>query len=151
MAQGDVTLFDYLTKGVLSGEHDLQNNDIRVGFINNSPAAVASDEAPSFDDYNEVYGGPAPQGGRQLQNVTLVETAGDTPFDADNMQWTKGTGGPVDIYQAVIYNNSRSDNRAIAFVDMTADGGVTPVDLSATGNNIDLNWNANGIFVAEKS
>jgi hypothetical protein len=63
-------------------------------------------------------------------------------FDADNTSFTAATG---DISEAVILyvdTGSAATSRLVAFFDT----GVTGLPVTPNGGDINLNWNASGIF-----
>jgi len=146
MAQGDLVLFNELSKQLLEGEHDLNATDtVKVALIDNSTVPTASTTTPTLADFTEVTGTNYTSGGATISSPVVANVSGSTyRFDGDNVSWTQNAGGPTDIYYGVIYNDTNGSDMAIGFVDMTTDGGTTPISLAA--GNISINWNASGIL-----
>ncbi len=145
MAQGTFTLFEEFAKNIADGSHDLDGDTLAVILITALPAA--NTVTPDRADFTEVTaGGGYSAGGIVLTGVTYAEAAGVATIDSTfNPLWTAAAGSPTDIVAALLVNNTHTgSNDAIGFVDMTADGGTTPISLVA--GNITLNWNASGMF-----
>ena len=151
MAQGDFTLFNELSTQLLEGVHDLNATDtVKVALINNTTVPTASTATPVLGDFTEVTGTNYTAGGETITSAAVSLVSGSQyKFDGDNVSWTQNAGGPTDIYYAVIYNDTDTGgpDTAIGFIDMTTDGGTTPISLAA--GNISINWNASGIFLQQ--
>ena len=145
MAQGDLLLFNEFSLQVSSGQQNLAaaGNVIEVALIDSLP--VITQSTPTLADFTEVTGaGYAAIDIQTGQSLTVV--SGPTyKYDSSvNPAWTQNGSGPVDIVAGLLYNSTVSD-RGIAFIDMTVDGGSTPVSLVA--GNVSITWNASGIFL----
>ena len=147
MAQGDLTLFNEFSGQLGMGEHDLNATDeISVALVTNAVVPTASTTTPTFDDFTEVSGTNYTARGAEVTTPTFTQVSGSTyKFDGDNVSWTQNAGGPTDIYYGVIFNEDQAADMAIGFIDMTVDGGTTPISLAA--GNISINWNASGVFI----
>lgn len=145
MAQGTVTVFEEFTKYIGDGSHDLDNDTFKCMLINNTTVPTAATATPDSADFTEVTGTGYTAGGESL-TITWTEAGGTATFDSTvNPSWTQNGAGPTDIYYAIIYNTTHAGtNDAVAFVDMTADGGTTPISLQS--GDITLTWGASGIF-----
>ena len=62
----------------------------------------------------------------------------------DNPSWTQNGAGPTDVHYAIIFNDTDGSDKCVGFIDMTTDGGTTPISLQA--GNISITWNASGIL-----
>lgn len=147
MAQGTLTLFEEFAKYIADGSHDFDADSFKVMLISNTTVAAASDATPDSGDYTEVTGTGYTAGGIALTTPTFTEAAGTATFDdgAASVSWTQNGAGPANIYQAIVYNTTHAGtNDAIAFIDMTADGGTTPISL--VDGDITITWNASGIL-----
>lgn len=144
MAQGTLTLFEEFAKNIGDGSHDMDSDTFAVILITTLPLANVA--TPDRADFTEVTnGGGYTTGGIALTSVTWLEAAGVATFDAADVAWTAQAGSPTNIVAALIVNNTHAGtNDAIGFVDMTADGGSTPISLVA--GNITLAWNVGGVF-----
>jgi hypothetical protein len=146
MAQGDFTLFNEFSTQLLQGEHDLNATDtIKVALITNGTVPSASTTTPTFSDFTEVSGTNYTTGGKEVTSPVVAAVSGSTyKFDGDNVSWTQNAAGPTDVYYGILYNDTNGTDMAIGFIDMTTDGGTTPISLAA--GNISINWNASGIL-----
>ena len=148
MAQGDLTLFDEYSKELLSGTHNhaAGGNTFRVSLHSTAlPAASAS--APSFGDWTECSGGGYNTGGENITAQMSVSNVSGSTYkwdSADNPSWNQNGTGPTDVKFALIYNQTDAGDKAVGFIDMTTDGGTTPISLQA--GNISITWNASGIL-----
>lgn len=145
MAQGDLLLFEEFSKNIGDGSHDMDTDTFSVILITTLPNV--NQASPDRADFTEVTaGGGYTAGGIELAGVTWAEAAGVATFDSTtNPAWTASAGSPTNIVAALIVNDSHAGtNDAIGFVDMTTDGGTTPISL--VDGNITLTWNASGIF-----
>ena len=147
MAQGDVTLFDVDSLEVLSSTHNHASggDDFKVALIDALP--IASQTTPTLSDFTEVTGSGYTAGGESIltgQSVTNVSAATYKWDSTDNPSWTQNGSGPVDIIGALIYNDTDGSDKAAGFIDMTTDGGSTPISLQA--GNVSITWNASGIL-----
>lgn len=145
MAQGDLLMFNEYSLQTMSGQHNqaAAGNVFKVALITTLP--VITQTTPTLGDFTEVVGTGYTAGGIDIQTgQSLTVVSGPTyKYDSSvNPAWSQNGSGPTDIVAGLIYNSTTSD-RAIAFVDMTVDGGSTPVSLVA--GNVSITWNASGI------
>lgn len=131
MAQGSVTSFEEFTKYIGDGSHDLDNDSFKVMLITNGVVPTAATATPDSGDFTEVIGGTSYVAGGAALTVTWTEVGGTSTFAITNSPtWAKDAAGPTNIYYAVVYNTTHvGTNDAVAFIDMTTDGGTTPVSL----------------------
>jgi hypothetical protein len=145
VAQGTFTPFEEATLAILRGDkHDLVNDTIKVAIITNATVAAADDTTPTLSDYTEVSGTNYTAGGETVGSKTFTEAAGVAKFDGADVGWTQHASGFVNGYQAILYNDTEATDAALGFMDLTADGGSTPVSLQA--GDIDITWGANGLL-----
>jgi hypothetical protein len=130
MAQGSVTTFEEFRKTIGDGSHDLDNDSFKIMLITNTTVPTAADATPDSADYTEVTGTGYTAGGEAV-TVTWTEAAGTATFaTTSSAAWTQNGAGPTNIYYGIIYNTTHvGTNDAIGFIDMTADGGTTPISL----------------------
>ena len=146
MAQGDLLLFNEYSKQLLEGDHDLAGSGsvIKVALIDALP--TVSENLPTLASFTEVTGSGYTAGGEDIQpgqSVSVVSASTYKYDSSSNPSWTQNGSGPNDVKAALLYNSSVSDI-AFAFIDMTVDGGTTPISLIA--GNISITWNASGIL-----
>lgn len=145
MAQGTLTLFEEFSKYIADGSHDLDNDTFKCMLVTNATVPTAALATPDSADFTEVSGTGYTAGGETL-TITWTEAGGTATFDSSaNPSWTKNASGPTNIYYAIIYNSTHAGtNDAVGFIDMTSDGGTTPLSLAS--GDISITFNASGIF-----
>ena len=147
MAQGDLTLFNELSTDLLEKVHNLGvgDDDIKVMLIDNTTVATAASSAVKAT-FTEVTGGTYAAVSIGGANQSVSNVSGSTyKYDSVlNPSWSQDGSGPTNIYQAVIFNETATSDECIGFIDMTTDGGTTPISLQA--GNVSITWNASGIF-----
>ncbi len=150
MAQGDLVVFEEFVQDLCGGVFNLQTggDTIKIALITDAVTAIAATATPRLADFTQVTGGNGyTTGGETLGNIVGAEAGGVFTFDdtgTPSASWTQNGSGPTDIFQAIIYSSTAAADQAIAFVDMTADSGTTPISLQ----DGDITWtpNASGIF-----
>lgn len=148
MAQGEFTLFEEFKDQMGNKIHDFQSggDTFKLAMITDAVVAAAGDTTPVLGDYTEVSGTGYSAGGETLANQDWSYSAGDAYFVADDVSWAQNGAGPTDCFQALVYNDDEGD-KAIGFVDLTADGGTTP--LSLQDGPIVVAWGGGKILKAE--
>jgi hypothetical protein len=147
MAQGTFTLFEEFSVDI-SGVHDLSADSFYMALIDNTTVAAAGDVTPQLADYTQVAGGNGyTTGGESLTTSWTEVVAGTGMFDATGdpcCSWTKNASGPTNIYQALVYNSTDANDTCVGFIDMTTDGGTTPISLQS--GDISITPHASGFF-----
>lgn len=149
MAQGTLTTFEEFRKNIGDGSHNLSSDTFKIMLIDNTTVPTAADVTPDSADYTEVSGGTSYVAGGATLTTTYTEVGGVATFKhtGGTITWAKDAAGPTNIYYAIIYNATHTGtNDAIAFIDLTADGGVTPISLQSSTINIDLGGGTGNIF-----
>ena len=144
MALGDTVVFEEVALNFGNDTHNFAADSFSMILIASLP--VASQNSPDRGDYTEMsVGGGYAVGGISL-TTTYTEVGGVATFDITNSpSWAKLPGSPTTIIAGLIVNDvSSGSNDAIAFVDFTEDGGITPVSMVDT--TITANPHANGLF-----
>lgn len=130
MAQGDATLFDEFADQMGQKDQDFKSGgDVyKVLMITNGTVATAGDTTPTASDYTEVSGGTSyTAGGETVANQDWDYASGSADFIGDDVGWVYDASGPTNCYQAIV-NNTTAD-KCIMFIDLTTDGGTTPLSL----------------------
>jgi len=142
MAQGSLVVFEEFRLFIGDKSHDLDADAFKIALITTLPTAAAA--TPDLADFTEVSGTNYTAGG-ETSAATYVEAAGVATFDMADVSWTQSGSGPTDIKAALIYNTTHvGTNDAVAFIDMTTDGGTTPISL--VDGDISIAINAAGVF-----
>ena len=147
MAQGDLTLFNEFSLETLSATHNLAaaGNTVKVALITTLP--TASQTSPTLTDFTQVSGAGYTAGGEEITTGQAVTNVSGATYKWDssvNPSWTQNGAGPTNIIGALIYNDTDASDKAVGFIDMTTDGGTTPISLQA--GNVSITWNASGIL-----
>jgi hypothetical protein len=79
--------------------------------------------------------------------VGTAQTIGTTTvtngvFDGDNVTFTAVSGATVEALVIYIDTGTAGNSRLVAYIDT----GVTGLPVTPNGGNIDVTWNASGIF-----
>ncbi len=146
MAQGDFVLFEELSL-TISGKIDFTNSTFKIALITNAVIAAAGDLTPVLGDYTQVSGAGYTAGGEALAAKVWAEVAGVATFDdtgTPSVSWTKNGSGPTNIYQGIVYDDTSALDECVGFIDMTPDGGTTPISLQS--GVITITPHANGFF-----
>ena len=147
MATGDLTVFDEAKAYMIDGGWEAAD-DIKVAICDNTTTPVAAAVVPAVTtggttNYTEVgSAGSYTAGGVSIGALSAVvtEAAGTMTFDsATNPSWTANASNDVDAWWAIIYNDTDTANRAIAFVEL---GG--PVNMQTVA--LTLTWDGSGLF-----
>jgi hypothetical protein len=147
MAQGELLLFHAAGENI-SGTIDLKNSTFKLALVNDTTTPTQATVTPQLADFTEVTGTGYTAGGETLTTTWTYSTV-TTTFDATGSpacSWTKNGAGPTDIYWGIIYDSTVAGDHCVAYVDMTTDGGTTPISLQSG----DITWepHASGIFTA---
>jgi hypothetical protein len=141
MATGDIVWFEEArTLDYFAGWAG--TDDIKVGIVDNTVAPTAATATPALGDFTEVgAAGSYTAGGTSIGTWADVwsEAGGTGTMDsATNPTWAQNASNDTDAHWAIIYNDTRAGDPAVAYVDL---GG--PVDMSA--GSLTITWNASGI------
>lgn len=147
MARGDLSTFNEFTESIGDGRIDMDGDTFKVALITTLP--VVTQTTPTLADFTEVTGSGYTAGGETIGSVTWTHSAGVTTFDGADVSWTQNGSGPTNIVAALIYSDTSTSDDAVAFVDMTADGGTTPISLQ--DGDISIAWNASGILTVTRT
>jgi len=129
MAQGSVVAFEEFTLDVGNKVHNLGSDTHKISLHSVLPATDTA--TPRYSDFsgNECSGTNYSATG-ETANITYAEAGGTATLTLGTaITWTAHASGPDDIKYALIYSDTASNDEAIATIDMTTDGGTTPLDL----------------------
>lgn len=143
MAKGDVVVFNEAKQNIGNGLLDLSaGTDFSCMLINTLPSAA--DLSPDSSDYIEVSGSGYTPGGIAL-TTTWIESGGTVIFDSSvDPTWAQDPAGPIDIVAALVYSTTAAGEDALCYIDLTNDGGITPISLQ--DGSVQLVINAAGLF-----
>lgn len=140
MAQGTLLLFDKTTISLGNGLLDMDAGVYKVALINDTVVADITDVTPELATYTQVAGGNGYTTGGEIITCTWTRVGSTTTFEVTSgpTAWTQNGAGPIDIEQALVYNDTNTNDDCIGFIDMTDDGGITPISLQ--DGNITITW-----------
>ena len=148
MAQGDVVVFQQFLVDVQEKLHDLENNEFRLSLITNAAPPLATTPDPRWgamgttdmSAHEVAPGGSYVSGGTLVANPSVVLIKSAAVFDADDpAMWAAASGNPSNARWAVLYNNTDSGKRCVAFVDL---GSLFDMKVG----DLDINFGADGIY-----
>lgn len=146
MAQGDVVFFDSARLNMGRAALDLgASTSYTIRLVTALPSR--SQTTADSQDFQQVGG----TGAAQLPLSTTWTLDGSLcRFDVTTTpQWSQNPAGPENIVAGVIYSSSADSppttGDAVAFIDLTVDGGVTPISLRA--GDIRITFATEGLFV----
>lgn len=152
MAQGDVTLFDYLLSSVESG-YDYGSLSVRCALITASITPTATDNAPRFTagggtNYKtaEVTASGSYAADGASLSATFSRSADSTTGVLDfetNATWSQAASNPAAARWGIVYINT-TNKPAIGFVDLGSAFDMTTGDLTIT-------WNASGFMTVTRA
>ena len=149
MGQGEMVLFNDLALQIGEKIHEFPSGgeDYEAVIITNAKVAVATDASPILADYTEVSGGTYVKKALANQDFTLA--AEIASFVADAIVWAQDAGaGPTDCYQVIIALDD-GFHRCMAFIDLTEDGGTTPLSLQDAPIGLNFGSGTNVVFKAQ--
>jgi hypothetical protein len=146
MAAGDITVFNVHLQDIGRAVHNLESGDISLGLIVDETTPTASTTGPAWgegvttdlSDAEVTPGGSYSADGPSIGG-TYSQTSGTATFDVTDVDIEQNGSNPTDARWAIVYNETASNNEAIAFLDLG-----TNIDLSA--GDFSITWSANGIY-----
>ena len=142
MAIGTVTLFDEFLLECGKGTHDLVNDTIKLGIVDDTITPAKDQTSPTWSDFsaNEVAAtGNYTSGGETLTTKTFALVAGVPTLAADDVNIAIHASGFLDGHYGILFNFSASSGEAIGFVEM---GGP----VSEQAGPVDFEWDG-GVVV----
>jgi len=129
MAQGTMILFDEFKDMIGEAEMDFKSGGdaFKVAMITDAVVAIAGDTTPVFADYTEVSGTGYSADGETVANQDWLYSGGIAYYIGDDISWAQNGAGPEDCFQAILYHVGT--DKAIGFIDLTDDGGTTPLSM----------------------
>jgi hypothetical protein len=117
-----------------SSNVDLNDGDVRVILVDLADYTYSS----AHDMLDDVAAGARVKVSTALQNTTVTNGL----FDADDITLSAVTGDQSEALIIYIHTGTESTSRLVAFIDT----GVTGLPVTPNGGDINLAWNASGIF-----
>ena len=155
MAQGTAEVFEATAGYYRDKDVDFASVSWKCALLTNPVTSLLDSETnPALGSPNctEVTGG----GGYTAKGIALpmsnTDTGGvatlKTSVTDGKITWTKAAGSPTDIKSAIVYDDAATtpDDKAVWFVDMTSDNGVTPVSLVA--DDVFITFGSGGVVGA---
>lgn len=149
MALNDTKTFNAAARKVGVGDFNFGSDSIKVALISDAYSSVDVTLAnPVLTSFTEVAGGS--YASKVVPNTAWALTGDTAKLTGDDLtganQWPIDASGPTDIRCALVYNETATQ-AALQVVDLTEDGGVTPVSLQADA--IGIQWNQNRLLTIQ--
>lgn len=109
---------------ILTGDHDLVNDDIKVALYTN--AATLNASTTVYSATNEVSGTGYTAAGKSLTTKAVTLDTNTAVYDADDITWTASS---FTTSQALVYN-ATATNKAIGVLDFAGDITVNNGDFT---------------------
>lgn len=121
-------------EALLDGSANIDANDLTVKVALVDTGTYTYNSAHEFySSVTGVVGTP-----QTIANTTVTNGL----FDGDDVSFTSVTGASVEALIIYIDTGTAATSRLIAFIDT----GVTGLPVTPNGGNINITWNASGIF-----
>lgn len=117
-----------------SSNIDLNDGDVRVILVDSADYTYSA----AHDMLDDVAAGARVSVSTALQNTSVTNGL----FDADDITLSSVTGDQAEALIIYIHTGTESTSRLVAFIDT----GVTGLPVTPNGGDINLAWNASGIF-----
>lgn len=148
MAQGDIIVFNEAKAKMVDGNW-ASSDTFNIALITDTTRPTAATITPVFGDFTEATpGGSYAANGEGLDTLAnlVTETGGVMTFDdtGATVVWLQNASNPTNASWGLIYNFTDAGKDALAFIDLTTDGGTTPADMTA--GDLTITWHASGIY-----
>lgn len=154
MAKGTLKVFNAFEEFRVDGVYDIDNDQWAMALLTNSVANLLPTETnPALGSTNATEctpGGNYPAGGINL-TILNTFTGGLKTFKLDTGVHSAGLitiladpANPTNAKTALIYSKPATSpvDAAAAYIDLTEDGGTTPIDL--TGVDLEITFGTGG-------
>lgn len=141
MAAGDLTLFDEFALTLGQEHHNLSSDTIKLALVTNAVVPTAADVDPELLDYTEVSGTNYTAGGETV-TCTWAMASGEARLTTATVpSWTQHASGPTNIRWGILYNDTATNDKCIAFIEFGSGS-----DISLADGDISYTFNATAIF-----
>jgi hypothetical protein len=113
---------------------DLNDGDVRVILVDSADYTYSA----AHDMLDDVPAGARVKVSTALQNTSVTNGL----FDADDIALSAVTGDQAEALIFYLHTGTESTSRLVAYMDT----GVTGLPVTPNGGDINLTWNASGIF-----
>lgn len=142
MAQGTFTVFQKFYNDLVKGNHKFASDTYKMAIITTLPAAA--DSVITKASYTEVTTGGT-YTGAVTATINVSESAGKTLVDiTNNPSWAQNGANPSNAVAMIVFNDTHASKICVGFVDLTEDGGTTPINMST--DNLNVTINASGLL-----
>lgn len=120
---------------LLTGDSDV---DLTTGTIK---VSLIDTDVSTYDSTDQFYSNVV--AGSIISTSTITNpTVTDGIFDGDDVTFTSVTGNESEVLMIWKDTGTTTTSRLVAWIDT----GVTGLPITPSGGNIDVTWNASGIF-----
>lgn len=158
MAQGDIYWFDQALLDIGKKLHDLSADTLKLGIVKSAansgidPAVTTSDPrwgsggSTNLSSSQVATGGTSYTGPQTLASATWTLVSGVATLRANVVTLNQDASGFTNGRWGIIYNDTDSGKRALAFVDLGSDR-----SLAAGSLTIDWNGATNDILTLDQA
>lgn len=147
MAAGDIVWFDQALEDLGNAIHDFGSDTLKLGLVTSVVTPAATTSAPHWGGTgttnmatNQVgTGGTSYTGPQTLGSVSWGLSGGVAILDAADVSLAQDASGFTNARWGIIYNDTDTNKRCIAYLDLGATKDLTAASL-------DITWNASGIL-----
>src|SRR5690554_3383727 len=126
MAAGDIVFFDQFKIDLGNKIHDLDSDEYKVGLITSSVTPTAASAAPhwggtgttNFATNQVTPGGNYASGGPAIGSLAYTDQSGTATWAGNKISIANDPSNPTDARWGIVYNNTDSNKRAVAFLDL---------------------------------
>jgi len=133
MANAIYPLFKQALLDALSGV-DLNDGDVRVILVDHADY--------TYNAAHDMLDDVAAAARVAVSGALTLTTVTNGLFDADNVVLSAVAGDVSEALILYLHTGTESTSRLVAFIDT----GVTGLPVTPNGGDININWNASGIF-----
>lgn len=137
MANGSISWFAQALLDLGNKVHDLDADDLRVGFITSAVTPAIGDAAPhwggtgttNFNTNEVTAGGNYPAEGYVLVSVSWSLVSNVPTLRATDISIAQHASNPTNARWGIVYNNTDANKRAIGFLDFGSARDLTAGDF----------------------
>ena len=144
MAQGDVVVFDQFLVDSMEQIHNMEADLIKVALVDGTIVPTDATLDPAYGAGGNINfatdecanGGNYVTGGATCANPAVTLNAGAAEIDFDDpATWAQHTLNPTDARYGIIYNDTSTGKKCVAYVDLGSTFDMTTGDLTITWGN----------------
>lgn len=145
MALGQVKFFTQFKVDLGKEIHNLDTHVFRAGLITDAVTPAENDPAPhwggtgttNYASSQVTPGGNYSSGGPTLSNVSYSDDGGVIHWRGSKIAIAQNPSNPTNARWIILYNNTDSNKRAVAFIDLGSVRDITASPLEFRFSSVD--------------